>query len=239
MIFFQGSALVSHIWSSKCPNIGGRFPGSANEFKIRESRAKASLQMVALAWKGAESAKMTAKMIEDIQPLRQKSVTDTASLASGVVSVPNYMDDEHENVPMSDTMQKALMPAGLTDPKGANAMGIFKQEWPIVAKVDALEEPKKTRNLEKLQQLQICEAVDLTLRDYKGPQLPVDAYPDRKPMPKSIDGDWGPPTMPDYRLNIFPSEAGKNHVLRTDWDWMVFEPNSFDSHYHCPFEKCR
>lgn len=45
-------------------------------------------------------------------------------------------------------------------------------------------------------------------------------------------------TMVDWRQAIISGENGEKHIVRTDWDHMIFKRNALDGHYHCPFNQC-
>lgn len=158
----------------------------------------------------------TGALIAAMQPSEAGDHQSVDESVGGVVLTPNFMDDD---TPYGGTVEAA-----------STLTGASNTDWLTV-------EESKTKGKKKEESL-IQGLGALTVSDSSGPVSdPKASALYIKPTP--ILGEWGAPTMPDYRRNILPSESGSQHLIRTDWDNMQFERHGLDGMYYCPFATCK
>ena len=220
-IFDRGAGLIDHIYYNKCSNKGGAQPGKVNEFTLRENRVYAALDLDRKSHRRSTIAAEIAQM----QPSMRGFVAEYASTDDGGVGL---LDSAN---PDADSMPGALLPGeneGDVTSTPAPDDPIDPNKWPTIGEglakgIDAMRIVSSNSTLPRV-------------RGFKsrGIFLQEDAL--AKPMPKK--GDWTAPTMPDYRTSFLPGQQGRELIVRTDWDFLIFERHGVDNMFHCPFIHC-
>ena len=212
-VFERGSGLIAHIHKGRCNSHRGQNAERFTQFDLLGNRARAALYMDEMSHRPSNTGALIAAM----QPSEAGEHQSVDESAGGIALTPNFMDDD---IPYGGTIEAASNLTGAPN-------------------LTEGEQSKESKTKGKKKEEYVIQGLGaLTLRDSRGPVSdPKASALYVKPTP--IIGEWGAPTMPDYRRNILPSESGSQHLIRTDWDNMQFERHGLDSMYYCPFTTCK
>ena len=233
-IFEKGAGLIMHIHEGRCNSRGGPNAERLTQFDLLGNRARAALFMDEISHRPSNTSALIAAM----QPSEAGDFQSVDESVGGVALTRSLLDDD---TPYGGTVGPASTLAR-TSTETESGQSTVKDEGPVAPDMadttgwPSLEDSKAKGKKKEEPVIQGLGA--LTLRDSTGPFLdPKASAFYTKPTP--VLGDWGDPTMPDYRRSILPSESGSQHLIRTDWDAMQFARHGLDGMYYCPFTSCK
>ena len=233
-VFERGAGLIAHIHEGRCNSRRGQNAERLTQFDLLGNRARAALYMDEMSHRPSNTGALIAAM----QPSEAGGYQSVDESVGGTALTPNFMDDD---TPYGGTIEAASNLTGAPNLTEGEQSTVEDEGSVAPNMVDTIDWPtvEESKTKGKKKEESVTQGLGaLTLRDSSGPVSdPKASALYVKPTP--IIGDWGAPTMPDYRRNILPSESGSQHLIRTDWDNMQFERHGLDGMYYCPFTTCK